>query len=429
MIRNLGDLIEKLRQVEAAKLNDSDITHGPTIGAMYEGLTKSLLNRVVPDGLDVQVVSGFVVDGYGARSGQLDCMVVRGEGVPVPYVDGVFQWHVRDVLAVFEVKKTLFGGDMADAYGQLQQVSKVFSSWVQNKETKGSFNLKASQRVYSECVGEVVPDKLSEIDPLKHLIWHAIMIDQISPVRIALGYGGYSSEAGIRDGFLKFLHENTGKLGYGPPTIPNLIVGDGVSLVKLSGHPYHARMEEGWWPIVASSSVNPSLLILEHLWTRISYSSPAPHIFGEDLDMERLTPLLYAQPRLGPDAKTPMGWQFRSHKFTAKQLKAQPLFDAWDPIVLDVDQHVVVSRLCSEDISMSDPQLLAFLRSEGRDPQAFFASLVATTLVATIGDNLTLTTTTCKTAVLPDGRYVAGEDNSGRFSRWLERYAETHKTA
>jgi hypothetical protein len=30
----------------------------------------------------------------------------------------------------------------------------------------------------------------------------------------------------------------------------------------------------------------------------------------------------------------------------------------------------------------------------------------------------------CKIAALPDGRIVAGEDNSGRFSRWLMKFTE-----
>jgi hypothetical protein len=426
MIRTLGNLIEELRQAEAAKLNRSKVTHGPTIGAMYEGLTSSLLNRAIPSTLDLRVVSGFAVDGYGGTSGQLDCMVVRGEGTPVPYVSGVFQWHVRDILAVFEVKKTLFGGDLSDAYGQLQQVSSVFSSWVQNKNSEGEFSLKPSLRVYAECVGEVVPDDWSDFDPEKHLIWHTIMSDQIAPIRVALGYGGYSTESGLRSGFLSFLQENIGKIGYGPPSIPNLIVGDGVSLVKLSGHPFRAKMMHGWWPIVASTSVNPSLLILEHLWTRISYISPAPEFFGEDLDLERLTLLLDAKPKFDETSK---GWQFRVSKVPARELRSQPAFDPWEPVVLDPEQNTVVSQLCRDDISMTDPGLISFLQSEGKDPQEFFEGLVATTLVAVRGDKLTLTTTACRMAVLPDGRFVAGEDNSGRFTRWLFKYMEAYSAA
>lgn len=427
VIRTLGKLIEELRQAEAVKLEQSDIAHAPTIGAMYEGLTKSLLDRSIPAGLDLRVVSGFVVDGYGGTSGQLDCLLVQGQGAPVPYVDGVFQWHVRDVLAVIEVKKTLFGGDMADAYDQLNSVGKVFSSWVQNKNSKATFDVRPSKRVYAECMGEVVPNDWKNLDPLKHLIWHAIMSDQIAPLRIALGYGGYASENGLRKGFSDFLAANLGKPGYGPAHIPNLIVGDGVSLVKLSGHPYHAQTVDGWWPILASSSVNPSLLILEHLWTRISYTSPAPAMFGDDLDLERLAPFLDAQPRY---TKPPaMGWQFRLSKFTAKQLKDKPDFDAWEPTFLDLDQHAVITRLCSDDVSISDPQLLASLQASGRDPTAFFSELVATSLVAVDGDKLTLTTVECKVAVLPDGRFIAGDDNSGRFSRWLLRYVEARRAS
>jgi len=429
MIRTIGELLEELRQAEAKKLGQSRIAHGPTIGAMYEGLTKDLLGQAMPQGLNLRMVSGFATDGRGKSSGQLDCMLVRGEGTPVPYVDGVFEWHVKDVLAVVEVKKTLFAGGMVDAYDQLRRVSEVFSSWVQDKRNSATFNVRASQRVYAECVGEVVPDDLSNFDPLKHLIWHAIMIDQIAPVRIALGYGGYASEAGLRTGFLKFLESNLGKTGYGPPSIPNLIVGEGASLIKLSGHPFHAPMINGWWPIVASSTVNPSLLVLEHLWTRISYERPAPDVFGEDLTMERLSPLLDAKPVAVPGSNTAMGWQFRPTKLSSKQLKSQPKFDNWVPVELDVEQFTVVTRLCREDVSTADPSLLTALKEWGRSPGAFFDELVKTTLVARDGDTLTLTTVCCATAVLPDGRFVAGEDNSGRFSRWLAKYNEERRPA
>ncbi|MGO1163932.1 hypothetical protein ACTOV4_18580 [Brucella sp. C7-11G] len=65
MIRSIGEILEQLRKAEADRLDKSDIRHAPTIGAMYEGLTKDLLNKAIPDGLDLKIVSGFVIDGKG----------------------------------------------------------------------------------------------------------------------------------------------------------------------------------------------------------------------------------------------------------------------------------------------------------------------------------------------------------------------------
>src|SRR5579863_5493450 len=107
MITNLADLLGELARAEAEKLGKNDIKHPTLIGGMYEGLTRELLVRSVPDGLDLQVVGGLVVDGRGGTSGQIDCMLVHGTGTPVPYSPGTYKWHVKDVLAVFEVKKNL----------------------------------------------------------------------------------------------------------------------------------------------------------------------------------------------------------------------------------------------------------------------------------------------------------------------------------
>lgn len=425
MIRTLGNLLDELRLAEAARLDVVDITHPPTIGAMYEGLTRTILDCAIPGNLDLRIVEGFVIDGKGGRSGQIDCMLVRGEGIAVPFVDGTFQWHVKDVLAVFEVKKSLFGVDLADAFDQLRSVGEITSSWLADATGPASFSLTPSMRVYAQCMGEVVPPganwKLMPMD--KHLIWHTIMADQIAPVRIMLGYGGYSTENGLRRGFVDFLEKRLLTLGYGPPSMPNLIVADGVSLVKLSGHPYsYPRHSNRWWPLLASSHVNPTLLMLEHLWTRISYLYPAPEIFGEDLETERLSPFIEARPVETAPKSTTWGWQFRVTKASAKTLAEGTDQDEWAPVELDTVQNVVMDQLCREDLDATEPDLLEFLAKEGRDPDEFFQSLVTTRLVARDGNQLTLTTAECAIVVLPDGRCVAADNNTGRLTRWVERF-------
>jgi hypothetical protein len=85
---------------------------------------------------------------------------------------------------------------------------------------------------------------------------------------------------------------------------------------------------------------------------------------------------------------------------------------------------VVIDRLCREDVFMTEPDLLTYLANAGRQPDSFFQSLVDTNLVARDGSRLVLTTTACETAILPDGRSIAAENNTGRLTRWLHRYIE-----
>jgi hypothetical protein len=47
-----------LQRAEAAKLAKENIQHAPTIGAMYEGLTRELSDRAIPPALDVTLLRG-----------------------------------------------------------------------------------------------------------------------------------------------------------------------------------------------------------------------------------------------------------------------------------------------------------------------------------------------------------------------------------
>lgn len=431
MISTLADLLGELARAEAQKLGQSKIKHPTLIGGMYEGLTRDLLVRSVPNGLDLQVVGGLVVDGQGGTSGQIDCMLVRGTGTQVPYSPGVYQWHVKDVLAVFEVKKNLFAGDMSDAYLHLREVLATYSDWIQDATDKKKLNLRPTFRSYAQTIGEIAPpsDQWRKMPMDKRLILHKMMADQLAPVRIILGYEGYSTERGLRKGFLTYLGENLNSPGFGPPSLPNLIVAKGVSLVKLNGHPYHARRKtNGRWPIMASSHLNPLLLILELLWTRLSYEHHMAPLFGEDLEVEALAPLLDAEPAQSTASPSGWGWRYFSHDFTAKQLAAGPIREAWSPVELDAAQFTIVNRLCREDVDTDDPEFQSFLVGEGLDVEAFIQGLIATTLVARNGRLLTLTTDECACVILPDGRRMAGENNTGRLSRWTNRLIQQNRS-
>jgi hypothetical protein len=73
------------------------------------------------DGLDLRVVDGKITNASGKLSDQIDCMLVHGDGVAIPYTSSHI-YPIERVLAVVEVKKTLYSSGLEDAYLNLSSV-------------------------------------------------------------------------------------------------------------------------------------------------------------------------------------------------------------------------------------------------------------------------------------------------------------------
>lgn len=59
-----------------------------------------------------------------------------------------------------------------------------------------------------------------------------------------------------------------------------------------------------------------------------------------------------------------------------------------------------------------------FITNSGYQPDNFIDSLIKTGLVYIRQDTLCLLTKECGLLILPDGRFAAGENCSGKLTRW-----------
>lgn len=80
MIRTVAELLDAFLEKEIARLDALDISHPPTIGAVYEGLTRTVLDLCLPEQAELSVVSGFARGRDGVLSGELDALLVTGAG-------------------------------------------------------------------------------------------------------------------------------------------------------------------------------------------------------------------------------------------------------------------------------------------------------------------------------------------------------------
>lgn len=131
----------------------------------------------------------------------------------------------------------------------------------------------------------------------QQVVYQSIVRDWLSPLRIAIGYNGFKSEDALRASIFKIYQGKEYQSGYGVQNMPNLIISDGYSLIKMNGMPYKGFWddEDGWcW--LGSSDANPILLIMELLFDRIHLLLGVTSSRGNDLNEEPLFPLALSKP-------------------------------------------------------------------------------------------------------------------------------------
>lgn len=420
MIKTVAELLKAFSDAERAKLDAEELTHGPTIGSMYEGLTKEIVDRSIPAELGLRVLPGFACFD-GQLSGELDCMLVRGEGEQIPYT-GKYKWHIKDVIAVFEVKKTLTAEDLADSYNHLRDVSILYSKYMESDDAKGvGFNIRWPRKAFSQITGVAAPEhsKVEELPFDLEMIYHTLINEFFGPIRIVVGHHGWKKEKTLRDHIAKMLEDRLDNpAGMGVGSFPQLIIGGEFSLVKANGFPYTPSMIKGMWPFLLSTSHNPLRVLLELIFTKIDVLYGTTLIEDDSVEHEAMSPCLRARAVEQGERK---GWEYMYDEISGKTLKERGASYVWAPAELTSAQFTIINRLCRGDsIMIDDPDLIKFVSTEPDGIDGFVRSLLATQMVATKGKELILTTIECLALITPQGKFVAGENNAGQMHYWLE---------
>lgn len=421
MINTLSDLLKSFVEAEKTVLNKYDITHRPTIGEMYEGLTKELVSRSVFGGMNLVVTTQSFICGCET---EFDVILAEGEGELVPHTTS-YRYKPSQVIAVIQVKKTLNAQELRSSYENLRQVAEVYQK---------EFTYMDSTMVYDSfkniCHKEISAYKKGQLNPQEEYIYHTLVMDSYFPLRIVLGYNGYKTEKGLRDAFIGFLDtkkstEENKIPGYSPMIMPNLIISDGFTLAKLTGCPYSTRLgyvKEGWWELMISSHFNPMHILLEVLWTKLSYRfhNLPQDVFGEDLDYEPMAQLLRARIHCN-DEGLPKGWDYEYTCYTEEQLQQNDGLQPWNPAVIDMAQYVVLTELGKHEIDIvQDKQLTTFVTKNGYVSLGeFLSSLEKLGFVTFDGNKLRLLTRQLQCVMSSDGKTYAADNYDGRLTRWI----------
>lgn len=425
MITSLSDLLEALKTKEAEVLKRHDIKHGPTIGDMYEGLTRDIVGRGIPGELGLQVVEGFIEGVNGEKSNQADVLIVKGAGREIPYTKKMI-WHIKDVLAVFEVKKTLYGDELADAFKKMLRVSQLHQTFEAADGYRGK-NIAFAHKNFARATGfyPELADVASLPEPLPR--FHRItMMEHLAPVRIILGYDGYVDELGLRKGIIAYMETQEPGADLGIMSLPSLVICRKNSVLKLNGMPYCDRQKDplGWWNTMASNSENPTRIMLEMLWTKIGTELEVMLPMDDTLNQERLAPFLQQKYFDGEiEGVRQTGFMLNYvERLPDTKLGRQTL--TWAPSDADSLETVALLQATHDgSIRCNDENFIQFAAEHETTTTSILESLVHKRLMGWINADKTaarLIEESFTTVFTPSGETLVS-DQSGMLDLWTEQ--------
>lgn len=420
MIRTVADLINNLVEKERESMDSLKIEHAPTIGSMYEGLSEKLLKSAIPEGLNLKVTSGFITDCKDNMSGQIDIMIVSGDGKKIPNTD-LDIYDVDSVLAVFEIKKDMNYSNMTDAFAHLAKVWELFFNNIQFGDSKKSLGVDKIDRDYATIFGRLSEGfyNRQHMQPGDRLIYDTLIYERMQPIKIILSYGGYKTEKGMREALFKFIsaYQSYNKIGYGVTAYPNLIMTNNVSVIKCNGSPYTPISTDGFWDFLASTSVNPMIVLLEIIWTKISNEFDIGMPWGEDLKIERLNMFLKARPKV---VEGKAGWEIAYYKTIHSSDVVE--YD-WEPIEInETEVTLLLSMAKTHRLNLKDVELVEFCRERGYlSPLEAIQRLIDGRILALSRDKkfAGYITEKCSILVNPDGKSYAADYAEPRYQSWI----------
>ena len=428
MITTVADFIEELKKRGMELIKDNEYVDHPTlIGDMYEGLTSHLLNSAVFAGLDLKIVNGKIRNAKNELTSQIDCMIVEGDGEEIPFTNS-HVYHFSQVIAVIEVKKNLFSGEIDSSFSNLKTVQDVS---LEPEKDGDIYIINALRDSWKAMLRTELPEReeLGTYSEEHQLIYHTLFMEAYFPVRIVIGYFGFKTEYSLREGFSNFIEDKAKQgttRGYGIGSFPSLIICGNNTIIKNNGMPYGMSFldEEFYWPICVTSNETPMIHSLEVIWTRLSYKYRiSSSIFGDDFDCT--TTHRFIDCKIAKDNKGTIGWAYNYNRFSDKLLnKPKSEIKRWQPAFLTQAQFQIIYLLIAgEEINFTtDEGLISLAISDGISSDDFVKGLIKTGLIYKRNLNIYLLTDECKLTILADGRFCGGENKNREFDTWLIKY-------
>ena len=409
-LKSMAELSEELKIILTKEVSDnfSDIKHAPTIGDMYEGITKKLIERSLPEESRIQVVNGFIKFGEnGELSGQQDCLVVDGPVIRIPETNH-YKVDVRNVIAAIEVKANMYKKELNEALTHLAKLRRMEIDFWRSDEWKkvrrDEERIRREERTSQQFMGIKI-DSRSSLSSSEEYFASLIRDEARGMARIAYSPRGYTTSTRFRSALIA---ESSVLLKQYPAERPNLVGTSKQVLIKNNGQPYRAQgLQFPKWDALATSSNNTIEAILEVIWTKIAMRYRVnPQVWGDDLIKECAHLLLTCDLVENEDSLS-FVYDKKPSKIMEEKVSSEDLL--WQPVVIAKRLHEICTSYSPLEL---DPTKLTVEERDQLISNGLF-------VVKNDGSLTDIAAELCYVDLKDQGGTLFGDNGGGRFEKWL----------
>lgn len=170
------------------------------------------------------------------------------------------------------------------------------------------------------------------------------------------------------------------------------------------------------WIFYGSYGKNPLLLLLEIIWTRLTYyfKINSSELFEGYLNEELIRPLLIGKPHV-------MGWEYIIYDISKQELLTMCEEQQWEPTEISICENVIFMKLCRDiPVYLNDIEFIEFLESQGENVNEIVEHLTKNRLIYVKGNEIKLITDGLQVVCTKDG-FFAADTKDNRFYEWLKK--------
>jgi len=272
-ITNIYELIQELRKKGLNENAAERESHPVLIGDMYEGLARNLVKESLFAQFDLRIAGGKIENSNGDRSKQIDCMIAIGDGRPYPNASQHRVYNAKDVVAVVEVKKTLYSKELAEALANVTSAASVL--WTDPAVNPAAIHKGAVIKMHADAYRSVrhrpypIAGRVQDgLTPQDEVIYKSLLLDSVLPLRIIWGFYGFKTSRKLREAYVDLLQQQSL-----PPWVvaPSLCICGDLSIVKANGMPFvQTQRTSATWDFLYSQRNVAIRNLVNILWYRLS---------------------------------------------------------------------------------------------------------------------------------------------------------------
>lgn len=266
--------------------------------------------------------------------------------------------------------------------------------------------------------------ELKQLDDLSQLIYHHLVVMYAMPLRIIFGYYGFKTENGLRDGYNEYLKKHLRQKNYGPNSMPDLIICNNSSIIKINQQPFQIRsFNDGFFTLFASGTRNPVYYLLMMLWYKLQFRyNLSPQIWDfdtystEQMKIYMLTKLV----KVYENDAIKIGWAYNYIPMTDEDLSNIPPDEDWAPFSLSKESFIVAMQFNHSD-KIDDITKIGIPTDKF---DKIIKELTKTRLFILDGHTLICNAKSLLTCIHGGNNYVC-DNNDGDFNIWLNKQNST----